>query len=258
MSIVKECLILAAGNGTRIRQASGPLPKPLVEFRGRPLLEHIIRNVRCAGIERITIVVGYRSNLIRAWFAQQWLDGLDVHFVENPDYHRQNGVSALKAKDAIDGNFLLLMADHMFETRTAQRLIRQPLASGEMVLAVDSGIDRVFDLDDATKVRRSGRYIVDIGKNISTYDALDTGMFVCTPALFDTLESVMENGDCSLSDGMRRLAAAWRFRAFDIGDAEWQDVDTPEALAHADTMFLNIPPVLQPWVVAEDSRALRA
>ena len=237
MSNVKECLILAAGNGTRIRAASGYRPKPLVEFRGKPLLEHIIMNARGAGIERFTVVIGYRADLMRAWFAQQWLDGVSVHFVENPDYHKQNGVSALKARGAIKDDFLLLMADHIFEAGTARRLIHQPLASGDVILAVDSRIHKVFDLDDATKVRRSGADIVDIGKEISNYDALATGMFLCSPMLFETLESVMKNGDCSLSDGMRRLAAERRFHAFDIGNAEWQDVDTPEALAYADTMF---------------------
>lgn len=201
------------------------------------MLEQIIRKASRAGIERFTITVGYRSDLIRQWFAQSRLDHIPVRFVENPDYHKQNGISTLKAKDAIEGNFLLLMADHIFEARTARQLMDQPLASGEVILAVDSNVNRIFDLDDATKVRRDGAHIVDIGKEIPDYDAIDTGMFLCTPALFNTLESVVTNGDCSLSDGMRRLAAQRRFRAFEIGDADWQDVDTPEALAHAEHVF---------------------
>jgi len=220
-----------------MRSVSGVRPKPLMEFDGKPMLEQIIRRASRAGIERFTITVGYRSDLIRQWFAHCLLGRLPVRFVENRDYHKQNGISAIKAKDAIDGNFLLLMADHIFEARTARLLMDQPLACGEVILAVDSRINRVFDLDDATKVRRDGAHIVDIGKEIPSYDALDTGMFLCTPALFDTLESAVTNGDCSLSDGMRRLAAERRFRAFDIGDADWQDVDTPEALAHAEHVF---------------------
>jgi choline kinase len=237
MSSVRECLILAAGNGSRIRSVSGARPKPLIEFRGKPILEQIVRRASRAGIERFTITVGYRSDLIRLWFAQCRLGHISVRFVENPDYHKQNGISALKAKDAIDGNFLLLMADHIFEARTARLLMDQPLAQGEVILAVDSRINRVFDLDDATKVRRDGAHIVDIGKEIPRYDALDTGMFLCTPSLFNMLESALTNGDCSLSDGMRRLAAERRFRAFDIGDADWHDIDTPEALAHAEHVF---------------------
>ena len=51
------------------------------------------------------------------------------------------------------------------------------------------------------------------------------------------LESTKKNGNCSLSDGMRKLGQAKGLRAFDIGDATWQDVDTPEALAYTEILF---------------------
>ena len=237
MKKVNQCLILAAGNGTRLRQISGGLPKPLVKFQGKPILEHVMLRAYQAGIENFVIVVGYRSDLIRRWFDRQRLGGLSVTFIENPEYHKQNGVSVLKAKDAIHDNFLLLMADHVFEPGTAKLLMEQPLAPGEVILAVDPGVDRIFDLDDATKVRRQGNFISDIGKEIANYDALDTGMFLCSPALFDRLESATRDGNCSLSDGMRQLARARKLRALEIGQAQWQDLDTPEALAYAETIF---------------------
>jgi len=236
MKKVNQCLILAAGNGIRLRSVSGGLPKPLVEFCGKAILEHVILRARQAGIERFVIVVGYRSDLIRRWFDRCSLD-VSVTWVENPDYHKSNGISALKARDVIRENFLLLMSDHIFEPDTAKFLLQQQLASDEVILAVDPNIDRIFDLDDATKVRRDGDRIVDIGKEIAHYDALDTGMFLCSPALFDRLESATIDGNCSLSDGMRQLAAERRLRALEIGEASWQDVDTPEALAHAEGVF---------------------
>src|SRR6266436_10112945 len=236
MKKVNQCLILAAGNGTRIRSVSAGLPKPLVDFRGKPILEHVIRRAQRAGIERFVIVVGYRSDLIRGWFEDRSL-GASVTWVENPDYHKSNGISALMARNEIHDNFLLLMADHIFEPETAETLLKQPIAPGEVILAVDPNIDRIFDLDDATKVRREGNRIVDIGKEIAHYDALDTGMFLCSPALFDRLELATKEGNCSLSDGMRQLIAEGRLRALEIGEAHWQDVDTPEALAHAEGVF---------------------
>jgi choline kinase len=199
MKNVNQCLILAAGNGTRIRSVSAGLPKPLVHFRGKPILEHIIRRAHRAGIDRFVIVVGYRSDLIRKWFDGRSL-GVSVTFVENADYHKSNGISALKARDEIHENFLLLMADHIFEPQTARILLKQRLAPGEVILAVDPNIDRTFDLDDATKVLRDGDHIIDIGKEISHYDALDTGMFLCSPKLFDKLELATKDGNCSLSD----------------------------------------------------------
>src|SRR6202142_3774908 len=247
MKKVNRCLILAAGNGTRIKSVAGGLPKPLVAFRGKPILEHVIDRVRQAGIDHVVIVVGYRSDLISRWLESRSL-GVSITLVENPDYHKSNGISVLKARTEIQDDFLLLMADHIFEPKTARVLLKQRLAPGEVILAVDPNIDRIFDLDDATKVLRRGDRIVDIGKEIAHYDALDTGMFLCSPVLFDRLESATKDGNCSLSDGMRQLASEGRLRALEIGDAQWQDVDTPEALAYAEGVFdgyLNHEPIVE-------------
>jgi choline kinase len=233
MERIKQCLILAAGKGTRLRSISADLPKPLVEFQGRPILEHIVRRAQEARIEEFVIVLGYRGDQIRDWFERHCSAAARFTWVMNPDYQKSNGVSALKARNAIHDNFLLLMADHLFEPETARMMVRQHLEPGEVILGVDPDIDRIFDIDDATKVRRCGDRIVEIGKEIEEYDAIDTGMFLCTPTLFEDLDRASKDGNCSLSDGMRRLADDGRLRGLEI-DAPWHDLDTPEALAHAD------------------------
>jgi 1L-myo-inositol 1-phosphate cytidylyltransferase len=204
---------------------------------GVPLLEHVMTSAREAGIERFVIVGGYRADLIRRWLSDRSTVKAAVTLIENPEYHKANGISALAAKAEFTQPFLLLMSDHIFETQTAKALMRRPLAEDEVILAVDRKLDRIFDLDDATKVRCEGNHVADIGKQLSDYNALDTGMFLCSPALFSCLESVKKNGDCSLSDGMRKLAQERKLRAFDIGDGHWQDVDSPQALEHVEGIF---------------------
>ena len=245
MSSTNLGLILAAGNGKRLAARSGELPKPLVQLNGKPLLEHVMRGAHAAGINRFVVVVGYRGPLIRQWYESKPLRNVDVTWVENREYLKDNGISALRAKDVVQEPFLLMMADHIFEPETARALLRQPLGDDEVILAVDKNVDQVFDLDDATKVRMEGQHIVAIGKNLERYDALDTGMFLASPALFRALESAMFNWNCSLSDGMRLLAQRGKFKAFDIGDAHWQDVDTPEALEWAELAFAEEPQVIQ-------------
>jgi choline kinase len=237
MSAVTQCLILAAGSGSRIAPVAGGGPKPLVPLCGVPLLDHIMTSSREAGIERFVIVAGYRADLIRLWLSDRSIAGDLVTLIENPEYHKANGVSALAARAEFNQPFLLLMSDHIFETKTAKALMRQPLAEDEVIIAVDTKLDRIFDLDDATKVRCEGNHVVEIGKHLSCYNALDTGMFLCSPALFSCLESAKENGDCSLSDGMRMLAQQRKLRAFDIGGGHWQDVDSPQALEHVERIF---------------------
>ena len=237
MATTNECLILAAGHGSRIASLSGALPKPLVPLCGVPILEHIILSARAAGIEKFVIVVGYRADAIRSWLADHPFEDVSIALVENPDYHKANGVSALAARGYLQNPFLLLMADHVFEPATARTLLQQPLGHDEVILRVDYHVDRIFDLEDATKVRLDGNDIVGIGKDLTRYQALDTGMFLCSPTLFDRLESAKKNGDCSLSDGMRGLGQEGKLKGFDIGDGRWQDVDTPEAFAYTERIF---------------------
>ncbi len=233
MTDTKLALILAAGNGSRIAARAGELPKPLVNMNGKPLLEHVMTGARQAGIERFVIVIGYRGHVIKQWYESHPFDGVQVTWVANPDYKKANGISVLRARKAIHENFLLLMADHLFEPETARSLLSQPLGLDEVTLGVDTNICRVFDLDDATKVRLDQDRVVEIGKSLRNYNALDTGMFHCSPALFGWLETAAINGDCSLSDGLRLMAQNGTFKGFDIGDAQWQDVDTPAALDYA-------------------------
>ena len=237
MQNAKLALILAAGNGSRIAARSGEGPKPLVPLNGKPLLHHVMSNARQAGIERFVIVVGYRGQAIKDWYQDHPLPGVQVTWIENPDFRKDNGISVLCAMKVIHEKFLLLMADHIFEADTARSLLRQPLRSDEVILGIDRNISSIFDIDDATKVRLEQDRIVEIGKLLRTYDALDTGMFLCSRTLFGWLEKAAAGGKCSLSDGLRLMAADGKFRGFDIGGAQWQDVDTPEALDYAQQVF---------------------
>ena len=241
MQGTKLAVIIAAGNGSRIASRSGVRPKPLVQVNGTPLLEHVMTRARDAGIERFVIVIGYRGQAIKEWYEKEPLPGVQVTWIENPDYQKENGFSVLSARKAIHERFLLLMADHIFEPEAARSLLRQSLDNDEVILAIDRNIDRVFDLDDATKVRLERDHIVAIGKFLQNYDALDTGMFLCGEALFGWLEQAAVKGSCSLSDGLRLMAEMGKFKGFDIGDARWQDVDTPGALDYAQKIFCHRP-----------------
>jgi 1L-myo-inositol 1-phosphate cytidylyltransferase len=85
-----------------------------------------------------------------------------------------------------------------------------------------------------------GDLIVRIGKELDDYNALDTGLFLITPALIEALDTVDGPGGCSLSQGVAALAAAGRMKAVDVGDATWIDVDTPETHAEAERLIAEL------------------
>lgn len=237
---IKQALIIAAGNGSRLQPRNGMLPKPLTPVCGVPLLKRTLKTIQQAGIESCCVVLGFQGEAIRHALERDPEIQMAIQWVHNEDWKKSNGVSVLKAKACIKEEFLLLMADHLFQAQSLARLLRRRPAPGEVILAVDRKIDQVYDIDDATKVKLNGTLILDIGKNIEDYNAIDTGMFLCGPELFSALEEVFqERGDCSLSDGVRGLIPKGRFRFFDIQEGWWQDVDTPGALNHVEGVFIQ-------------------
>lgn len=228
-------LIIAGGAGARLQTVTGQVPKPLMKLCGVPLIKRIILTAARAGITRFVIVTGYEAGRFHEALSHDTvLDGCQIEWVHNERWHLPNGVSVLAARSRLAEPFVLLMADHLFEQRTLERLLEEPVAEKECLLAVDRKIESVYDLDDATKVAVRGDKVVRIDKGLREFDAVDTGMFLCTPALFDALDTLDGPEGCALSDGVRALAGEGKMRAFDIGDGFWQDVDTPEMLAHGE------------------------
>ena len=233
--IVSRAVILAAGNGDRFHNPThdSKLLQPLL---GRPILLRTLEAAYDAGIRSATVVLGYQADRVRAIAEHGAPSGMDVSFALNPEWRLENGVSALAARASIGTDrFALLMGDHMFEPPVLQRMLRLEAAPDESLLAIDTRPVSPDVADEATKVRREGSRIVAIGKDLEQYDALDTGMFVFAPVLFDALERARALGDTTLSGGVRQLAARGLMRGVEIGDATWCDIDTLSDLAAAES-----------------------
>lgn len=231
-----NCLILAAGLGSRLRGISDS--KPLTPVGGIPLLEHVIRRAAQGGATRIVVVTGHQAERVEAFLAglQARLD-LPIGWERVADWTLPNGHSVLAGSKAFSGNYLLSMADHLFDPAIVERLLEQQ--SEGVTLAVDHALSGpLLDIDDATKVEvaADGR-IVRIGKTLEKYNAIDTGVFLATPALAEAIRAVIDDGGSgSLSEGVQRLADAGKARTAHIGSARWIDVDSPEMLALAEEL----------------------
>jgi 1L-myo-inositol 1-phosphate cytidylyltransferase len=232
--MTETAIILAAGMGTRLAaRGSGELySKPLMIVGGQTLLERTVRACRAAGARRILVVTGFHAGLVEQEVAR--LSRGDLEVVHNPDWEKANGLSLYACRERVAAPFALMMSDHVFDSSILADLLALEPPEGSVTLAVDRKVTQIFDLDDATKVELAGGRIVAISKTLATYNAIDCGLFLCTPAIFGALgEVVARKGDASLSEGMSILGGRGRFLPFDIGDRWWQDVDTPEMLAEA-------------------------
>lgn len=238
-----KCLIIAAGLGSRLRALAAS--KPLAEVNGTPLIEHVVRAARAAGLTEFVVVTGYEADAVEAVLGDLVARlGVSIEMVRNLEWERPNGLSVVAAAPKLDGPFALLMSDHLFDPAILARLIAAHRADAALTLAVDEDVaSPTLDVDDATKVAlgEDGR-IAAIGKALERYDAVDTGIFIATPALLEAIsEAVAAGGAGSLSEGVQRLADQGRAFAAPIGRGWWIDVDDAAAHARAEAM---LPPEL--------------
>jgi choline kinase len=222
---VHHALIIAAGKGVRFGKITHRYPKPLIEVAGVPLLYRTLLSAREAGIDHFTVVTGYKGKSLEDYLCNGIPRGLSVKCLWNENWQRPNGLSVARAKGYLPERFVLLMADHLFEAQILRNLIAAPLASGHCRLAVDFHPERISDLADATKVDVCDGRVIAIGKELTHYNAIDTGIFLCTEAIFEALETAISRGKETLSDGIREVACGQRMEAMDIGDLFWHDVD---------------------------------
>ncbi len=228
-------VILAAGEGTRLRSARSAPPKPLVQLRGLSLAERSIAQMLAAGVERFVVVLGSDAALVRSEFqgvAQR--RRCHVSFVEAESWKKGNGCSVVAAAPLVgDSPFLLTMVDHLLSPEMIRHVLADPPTQGEVALAVDHDTDNVFDPPDLTKVEVSNGRVAAIGKDLENWNAGDTGLFYCSASLFEDLARAQQQGKFSLTDGIRECLASGGVRAIDVTGERWLDVDTPEAFEEA-------------------------
>jgi choline kinase len=228
-----EAVVLAAGDGGRLHPRTADTPKPLLPLRGQPIIRHVLASLRAGGIDDVAIVVGYRGDQVRDALAASAPPGLHIRFIENEAWASGNARSLWAVHDAVRAPFILKMADHLLDPAIVRALIGD--AGDRCRLA----IDRVPAADpraiDATRALVEGTLVVDLGKEIEPWNALDTGAFWCTARVFDLLTPETRDGE--LAAVFARLARSGDLDAVDVTGRCWIDIDTEDDLRRADELL---------------------
>lgn len=228
--MIETAILLAAGEGSRLREVSAS--KPLCVVHGRALIDHALERLAVAGLKRVIVVTGYRADDVEAHLAASRTP-IPVDTVRTVDWRQPNGVSARAAGSLLAGApALLAMCDHIVDPALYARLAEAGAGQG-LRLGIDRRLDNNWvDPDDVTCVETDGVRIVAIGKHLEPHDAYDTGVFAVAAPFFDVLE---KHEAPSISAAVTVLAEYRRAEVIDCSDLNWLDVDDPRALREAET-----------------------
>jgi choline kinase len=202
----------------------------LLEVAGRPLICWTLEALRSVGITEVGVVVGYNAEKVVSGLRDVCSE-ISLEFIENPDWQGENGRSLHAARDfAGDDPFVLCMGDHLASPKVIESLVA--MECRESVLCVDSRAELSFQIDDATKVVVGpDGDVVEIGKDLRWWNAVDTGIFKLDPVVFEVTDHLIRNEgrDLELSQVVRLFTEENApFATCDLNGLFWADVDTLE------------------------------
>lgn len=224
-----DSVIIAAGFGSRLKSVTHS--KPLAQICGLSLIEIAIKQLIKAGVSRVFVVTGHMADSVEEILsALAATSKIEIESVRVNDWSVANGHSVIAGAKYVDGDYLLVMADHIFSSEIFESLRAQGAPENGVLLGVDRRLNNpLVDPDDATYVYvDKSNKIKKIGKDISDANAIDCGAFIATSKLTDAISAAIDAGQPgSLTDGMQWLADREKAQVLDIGDQWWMDVDNP-------------------------------
>jgi UDP-N-acetylglucosamine diphosphorylase / glucose-1-phosphate thymidylyltransferase / UDP-N-acetylgalactosamine diphosphorylase / glucosamine-1-phosphate N-acetyltransferase / galactosamine-1-phosphate N-acetyltransferase len=242
-----KAVILAAGKGTRMKELTNDLPKPMLRVHGKPILEHILEGLLGAGIREVFIVTGYRAEVIENYFGDGARWGARIVFGRQIVQDGTGRAPALAKEFVGSDEFLLTYGDILVKPTTYQQMLRR-FAEGNF-----SGVITVTGSEDVTKgginlfdhqfcltrivekpgvlqldeLRRQG--LLRSGE-VVWYNA---GIYMFRPAIFEFIARLQKSprGEYELTDAVNALIdGGHRVAGMQI-EGRWVDVRDPEVLA---------------------------
>lgn len=228
-----KAVILAAGVGWRLQSFT---PKCLLRIGETILLVRYLEALEHVGISEVTIVVGYKQELIREAVAS-WSGSIPVHFLVNEKYERGSIVSLWVARQALlDNDTVIMDADVLFHPSILERLV---FSSYNNVLLMDETV--VHDTEECMVVVLQGRVIALTKQMPETYDEAGEGVGFLRVSRHDatnlvkSVEVWISQGllDMEYEDALRDFFQATLVGVEKIGGLPWIEIDFPEDVARA-------------------------
>jgi mannose-1-phosphate guanylyltransferase / phosphomannomutase len=231
-----KALIMAGGEGTRLRPLTANQPKPMLPLGNRPMMEHIVRHIRNHGFKDIVVTVQFLASQVRNYFGDGSDMGVDLTYATEPTPLGTAG-SVRNAAELLDDTFVVVSGDALtdidldevvaFHRRrgamatVALKRVPNPLEFGIVITTDDGRIERFLEKPHWGQVFS---------------DTINTGIYVLEPEVFEQIPEG-EPADFAADVFPRLLAKGAPLFGF-IADGYWEDVGSLEAYqrAHQDIL----------------------
>ncbi|PSP82409.1 nucleotidyl transferase [Halobacteriales archaeon QS_1_68_17] len=221
---VRTAVVLAAGEGTRLRPLTRNRPKPMLPAANRPILEHVFDALIAAGMERIVVVVGYKHDRVQEYFGPRYRDVPLTYVMQEKQLG--SGHALLQARSAVDEPAVVLNGDRLIEAE----MIHDVIAAftdhdGTAALSV---VERPDTRQYGAVSLRNGEIVEIVEKpDTDEYRLINGGVYAFDPGIFAAIaDTPRQEGELALTDTIARLVERERVRGVKTGGM-WVDATYP-------------------------------
>jgi mannose-1-phosphate guanylyltransferase len=234
-----KAMVLAAGQGTRLRPVTDRLPKALVPVAGRPMIEYALLLLRHYGVRDIIINLHHFGEQIETRLGDGQTLGLSIRYSKEPEL-LDTGGGLLKAKEFLrDGSFIVINTDALIDVNLAAlaEFHAHSGAAATLVLRADPHADEFgsMDIDAAGRITRFLDTRAPVAPAGAVRKLMFTGVQILEPQIFDYMNGGIAKRKFSTTRDTypRMLAGGERLYGFAF-DGFWQDLGTPERIREAE------------------------
>lgn len=241
MTSLDQAVVLAAGEGSRVRPLTRYQPKPMLHVGGRPILEYPMDALATVGVEHVVLVVGHRKTRIQNHFESEY-DGMDITYVTQ-ETQLGSGHALQNAADQVDDEFLVVNGDNVIDPTMVRKVARRYDASGAAAcLAVVASTSAA---EYGTVGIRDGLVDrIDEGRN-SASSRINAGVYAFDQTIFEALDRTeFEDGERPLTGAIEEIDGkvvaetpngVWFDSSF-----PWDLLTTNETLLHSHPELVDI------------------
>jgi dTDP-glucose pyrophosphorylase len=241
-----KAVILAAGRGTRMRDLTQEIPKPMLKVQGKPILQYIIEGLLSVGIREFCIVTGFRADVVESFFGDGSRFGARIEYVRQLVQDGTGKAPELARNFVGTDAFLLTYGDILVHAETYQAMVAR-FREGDFdgVITVTPGEDvtkgglnffndqfclnQVVEKPSLAEVERYTREGLIIPGKPVWYNA---GIYIFKPAIFEFTAKLQKSprGEYELTEAINQMCkAGFKLAGLKIA-GRWVDVRDPEVL----------------------------
>ncbi|MDG6243622.1 MAG: sugar phosphate nucleotidyltransferase [Methanolobus sp.] len=230
-----KAVILAAGEGTRMRPLTSSKPKVMLPIANKPMIEHTIKAAIDAGISEFLIVTGYREDAIRNYFNDGSVFGINIEYVRQEEQLGTANAIAC-ANGYVEGKFIVLNGDMLVSTQHIRQLM---LRTEDAVISVKE----VEEPSHFGVIETSGNNvtrIIEKPKDPPT-NLANAGIYLFDEIVFDYIQRTgkSKRGEYEITDSLQMMIEDGYMIGFEILTTEWIDIGRPWDMLDANKVLLD-------------------